>query len=1683
MTAPHLLNRLSEMLGVQSRYTDGWGQLREASESTRLALLALMGFPAHDDATAIQSIAVLEKRLLGSVLPPVVVTYEDETQIQVPVLVPEGTQGRLTWILETEQGDRLRDTVAIGSLPLAGTSTAGGERRDRRLFTINQRIPLGYHHLTIRISHRPRALTARATVIRAPRCCYRPASLREDSRRWGIAIQLYTVRSQRNWGIGDFTDLGEILRGAARLGAATVGINPLHALFPTLPQHASPYSPCSRLFLNPRYIDVEAIADFADSEPAHRLVRSASFQNRLNLLRALDYVDYAGVIACKLEVLEILYRTFRERSLHTADNPRAQAFRRFQADGGRALRHYAIYQVLAERGAREGWGFGWQKWPEPLRNPDSDAVEAVARDSEQRVEFFEYLQWQADLQMTEAKRIGERLGMSIGIYNDLAVGADGGGSDAWDWQDVIVTGARTGAPPDAWNLKGQDWGLPPFHPLKLREQGYRHFAELLRANMRCGGALRIDHVIGLMRLYWIPSGAPATDGAFVSYDLNEMLAVLALESQRAHCLVVGEDLGTVPEGLSDTLMRAGLLSYRVFYFEREADGLMRRPHAYPKEALVTVGTHDLPTLSAYWTGRDIELKDQLDLWPTPEHRIADLDLRGRTRPAIESLLSEQGLGERPRTQNVPTVGIYELLARTPSRLLMVQLEDILGQIEQVNVPGTITQHPNWRRKLSVDFKEVFAREDFRNLSQRLALERDDRPRPQRSFQRAPAEVVPLVTYRLQFNKEFTFDDAARIAPYLDALGISHMYASPWLQSRMGSAHGYDIINHNAFNPELGGASAYRNLAAILTDLKIEQILDFVPNHMGIGKNDNAWWLDILEWGRNSPYASYFDIDWFSGNERLRNKVLLPFLGNQYGHELEDGKLIPSFDAATGSFSVLYYEHRFPLSPHDYGGLIRRCIASAQPDDDGSLIETLERVAIAFEALRNSDDPRGKALALKSHLAEIALESPRAATLLACGASSFGGSDVHHLEALHDLLERQNYRLAYWGVASDEVNYRRFFNISDLAGIRIENPELFAAAHTLVSRLIAEGTLKGLRIDHIDGLFDPADYCARLHALAAEATGRTDSLYIVVEKILARHERLREWPIHGTTGYEYLGQSNGIFVDGGNESAMSRTYERFVGREIDFEDALHQAKFFVMESILGGELNSLARELDRLSEEHWASRDYTLEGLRAALMQVVSRFPVYRTYVDRNGVSDDDRRDIAWAVAKARKDWRGSGREMFDFIENVLTTDIARTPNSGYDVEHVIRFARRLQQFTGPVMAKGLEDTTFYRYHRLSSLCDVGSDPRQFGQSLSAFHHQNQERAAHWPHTMLASATHDTKRGEDARARINVLSELPGEWGRRCTRWSSLNRRRKQDVDGQPAPGRNDEYLLYQALIGGWPIDLDPEVASTSAMQTFTARVQAYMLKAVREAKVHTSWNNPNVEYEAALERFIAQLLDRSTGRPFLRDFLQFQMRIAPLGMLNSLAQTALKLTCPGVPDIYQGTEWWDFSFVDPDNRRPVDFEERLALFNRLAGMPGEDNDRSDLVTALRESWHDGAIKLFLVRELIALRNRVPRIFTVGNYHPLDVSGPQSERVFAFTRSYEGKTITTVVTRLFSAITPNGATLPNPETWAETRLSIPDGVFNAARDVLTGRRFMLIDGAIDCAHLFTTLPVSVLESVV
>jgi (1->4)-alpha-D-glucan 1-alpha-D-glucosylmutase len=901
------------------------------------------------------------------------------------------------------------------------------------------------------------------------------------------------------------------------------------------------------------------------------------------------------------------------------------------------------------------------------------------------------------------------------------------------------------------------------------------------------------------------------------------------------------------------------------------------------------------------------------------------------------------------------------------------------------------------------------------------------------------------TYRLQFHQGFTFRDAEALVPYLARLGVSHVYASPLMAARPGSTHGYDIVNHDRLNPEIGTQSEFAALAAALETHGMGLVVDIVPNHMAIGA-DNAWWFDVLEWGEASPYAAYFDINWDPLREDLKGRVLLPVLGDQYGLVLESGAISLRFAPAEGSFSAWYYDHRVPISPYSYPVILRHGGAA------------LAEYEAAFAALWQLSEHSAQTRAgeLKRLLAEAAA-NPDTARALEAAVREFTGTaaDPASFETLHRLLEAQAYRLSTWRAAAEEINYRRFFNINELAGLRIESPELFEATHRMVFHWIARGEVQGVRIDHIDGLFDPESYCATLRERVGE------KIYLVVEKILARYERLPDWPVAGSTGYDFLNQALALFVDPGAELAMTRLYRRLTGRAGDFDEVLYAAKMRIMRVNLASEMNVLARRFHRLSMSRWRTRDYTYNAMLGALQEVIAAFPVYRTYVSPSGAGPDDRRYIDWAMALAKKAWRPGDTTILDFIRGVLVGEL---PGDS-DPAELLVVAMQFQQVTGPVMAKGCEDTAFYRYFRLLALNEVGGDPRRFGMSPAAFHHLMAERARLWPRAMVTTATHDTKRGEDARVRIALLSEMPREWGRRVAHWLRLNRRHRSEIDGEPVPGRNVEYLFYQTLVGAWPPLLDePDASDAGGLVALAERVEAAMVKAVREGKEQSSWSNPNEAYETGLRHFVRGALDGARPNPFVADFAAFIGLLARPAAIASLAQLVLKLTVPGVPDIYQGGELWDFSLVDPDNRRAVDWARRQVLLDEIAGArPGD----------LAPSWQDGREKLFVTQRLLALRRANPGLFAAGDYQPLEIgAGRHADRLCAFARRHGDVLMVAAVPRLTWGLFRDGETAD----WGATEIALPAA--EGWHNVFTGER---LDGRqqVRAGELFREFPVAVL----
>ena len=891
--------------------------------------------------------------------------------------------------------------------------------------------------------------------------------------------------------------------------------------------------------------------------------------------------------------------------------------------------------------------------------------------------------------------------------------------------------------------------------------------------------------------------------------------------------------------------------------------------------------------------------------------------------------------------------------------------------------------------------------------------------------------VPLATYRLQFNRQFTFRDATAVAEYLDELGVSDCYASPLFEAAPNSTHGYDVCSYANVNPQLGTIEDFDHFTSRLHELGLGLVLDIVPNHMSASPT-NAWWIDVLQHGRNSQYASFFDVDWEVEDKSLRGKILLPILEDHYETVLEYGKLRLEFDR--GCFSVRYHDRAFPVAP-----------------------ETLPSDASA---------------------------NPQQTT------SAFNGQpgNSHSFHRLHALLEQQHYRLADWRLGSTQINYRRFFDVVELVGLRMDHRDVFRATHELIKQWLREGKVTGLRIDHPDGLADPKEYLERLQELASNATnGAHHKLFVVVEKILSKGESLpNDWPVHGSTGYDFLNRVNGLFVNQTHAATLDQVYRNFTGSADSFERVVYRGKKRVLAKHFKSELTTLSRQLLRIAAPLLPRLQLSPEELETALTELIIAFPVYRTYITRDTVepSASDRAAIQSALDAVKSRNAACNPAALEFISKILL--LLPIPElDAQSAECAREFILRFQQLTGPVAAKGVEDTAFYNYNRLLSLNEVGGDPSALGTTIEEFHHGNSTTSKTWPHTLLATETHDTKRGEDARARLNVLSEIPIEWQHAITRWTHFNADHKTIVRGRAAPSAADEYFLYQSLIGAWPLDPNEATHRTA----FRERAVAFMLKAVRESKANTSWLDPDADYERAVDLFVTRILASS---PFIDDFKAFCDRVSYFAQFNSLAQTLLKATSPGVPDFYQGSELWDFSFVDPDNRHPVDFKLRHRLLAELRDQLSQHNDdpasTKGWISELQRRWPSGEVKLYLIWRALELRRRRRELFDDGAYVPLSVFGVKREHACAFARQLGSQQTISIAPRLVVGLT-NGSERPpiGRDVWQDTALSIPNtraGDF--FRNVFTNERIAVREHygrpVLMMSEVLGTFPVALLERV-
>jgi (1->4)-alpha-D-glucan 1-alpha-D-glucosylmutase len=945
--------------------------------------------------------------------------------------------------------------------------------------------------------------------------------------------------------------------------------------------------------------------------------------------------------------------------------------------------------------------------------------------------------------------------------------------------------------------------------------------------------------------------------------------------------------------------------------------------------------------------------------------------------------------------------------------------------------------------------------------------------------------IPVAVYRLQFHQAMRLEDARGLVPYLKDLGISDLYSSPILQARRGSTHGYDVTDPTRLNPELGSEEEFENLVRQLQAHDMGLLLDIVPNHMA-ASSENPWWMDVLEEGPGSAYAAYFDVDWHPPSRFLDNRILLPLLGTTYAEALENRQLTLSFEE--DGFFVHYFDIKLPIAPKAYRQILehrldrlKATLGSGTPEFQElegvlSAIDRLpERTALLAE---KAGERRLGLAAIKERLRYLYNSSEQVRRFLDQNLWVFNGKKgvPSSFRFLDRLLSEQSYVISYWRNSNEGINYRRFFTITDLVGLRVEDPLTFDATHSVVLRLAERGLITGLRIDHIDGLRDPAGYLRRLQErLLCNGAPKTTPFYVVVEKILADCEPLpREWPVYGTTGYDFLNYLNGIFVDEHHAEALDRIYERFSDLRLPYPDVVYQKKKQVMENLLAVEMNTLGRHLTLLAEQDRYARELPRGDLARALLETIASLPVYRTYVRSFDVNDTEARYIETAIADARQRNPGLNGQCFEFLRQVLL--LQQGPQLFPEQREArLAFVMRWQQFTGPLMAKGFEDSLLYVYNRLVSLNEVGGSPKSSGVSIAAFHEFGRKRQKRWPHTLNATSTHDTKRAEDVRARINVLSEIPERWEKHLARWHERNRGKRRLVNGTPVPTPNEEILLYQTMIGAWPFE--PEEVSN-----FRLRLQNYMIKATREAMVHTKWTVPNEKYEKALLDFVASIMRVSKDNEFLRDFRRFQKEVAYYGALNGLAQVLIKIAFPGVPDFYQGSELWDLRLVDPDNRVPVDFGKRLSMIARLCTHSGgPEASRKDMLA----NWEDGRIKMFVTRNALRFRMSHPALFADGDYIPLQAVGHRSNNIFAFARRSKTLWALVAVPRFNTQLTQPGQASVGKEIWGRNIILLPKNAPHQWSNVYTGRKINAVtsgrESSLYVRDVLRDFPVALLAS--
>lgn len=1711
-----IYKQLCSFYSIEPYCLDAKGRKQPLSPETQKEFLAAFGIDC-DEKNIGRLLVDFERQQWQRIVTPCLVIPEKTDPLCFHLKLPEAAlHNPLSWLVCEENSNRHEGICHPGEWIVVAEHDSHGEKYVAVKMQFSIDLPCGYHTISFRVeTQNNRELNEDCTLIITPATCYTPPGLQQNSRIWGVACQLQTLRSKRNWGIGDFSDLRNLLWWSSQHGAGTVHINPLQTVSlptskPSYPDHFSSLS-----FINPLYLDPEDIADFHESEEAEKFSQHHTLKVHLASLHDQKYIDFIEVSIVKRAVFEILWQHFQENHLNP-DTDRGLDFRRFQQSGGEDLKAFALYEILREHFTDKA-SENWTEWPEEYRHPHTAAVSKFADMHSDRIGYHQYLQWQSELQLASIGRRSMELGLKVGLLQTLPGNINRDSFETWYRPGLYAINMNKGG---FYNVRNEITPIdsPPLIAQKLVESAYAPFIDALRANMQHAGALCIPYTVIAEHQCWLPRADSSNDAIYFKNPTSDILGILSLESQRNRCLVICEHAENLPEIFRKTLLLMSVLLYRPGHFATDPNGDWLHPEQYLSQLTVAASNSRLTCLNGFWLGKDIDILSTM--YPSQEisWREKQIITRAGDRAHLLIALHRQNLLPEGYDLDPSTVSwlspdlvraVHLFLAKTPAKIFLLPMQDLPTFQEQDFFDEKSLTLPGWIRKLPMDLEAIQNDERLPAMFRAFCLERGMgvvRPSALLTDRReSKTAQIPRAFYRLQLNSNFTFSQAAEVVPYLSKLGISHCYTSPFLAARPGSTHGYDIIDHSSLNPEIGSRQEFEGFVTALDQHSMAQIIDMVPNHMGVG-SDNKWWMDVLENGKASQYADFFDINWEPLQQELKGRVLLPVLGDHYGSALEGGQLRLDFSREKGAFSITYFEHCFPVAPRTYPVILEHDLQRLEgilgAQHDGFL--ELQNLLSSFRNLPDRQETRPEQLemrqrnkeVLKRLLARLCRETPEIGTFIQENIIVFNGekSRSKSYDLLHKLLAMQAYRLAYWRVASDEINYRRFFDINDLASIRMENQRVFEETHRLVLDLIATGRVDGLRIDHPDGLYNPKLYCCRLQeavsdeAAAAEKLfakrGAPDTqtlpLYVIVEKILADFEHLpSDWPVHGTTGYDFAVMVNGLFVDQTAKKDLTRIYHSFIDHSINFDDLLYRCKKLIVKTSMAGELNVLASMLTRLAKMNRYTQDFTLNSLRDALIEIVAYFPVYRTYITSDSISKHNRNYIEWAIAKAKAGQRAEDITIYDFLKSVLLLKVG--PGKNETLRNAEReFVMKLQQYTGPIMAKGLEDTSFYIYNRLLSLNEVGGNPCHFGTSTASFHHENSEKSNHYPHGMLNTSSHDSKRSEDVRARINVLSEMVPEWQEALDSWSACNKDQRIKLPNGYAPSRNDEYALYQNLIGVWPFDSMDE----KGLAFLTDRIEGYMLKVIREAKVHTSWINQDPAYEAAIADFARGILAEKS--PFLKEFVPFQKKIAWFGMFNSLAQLLLKLTSPGIPDIYQGSELWDFCLVDPDNRRPVDFHQREMMLTHLQeSTSAPAGELASYVRQLLENMTDGRIKLYTVWKTLNCRRTYCGLFERGTYIPLVAKGEKEKHICAFMR-HLGEQRLIVAAPLLTAglLNKDDTKLPlGSLVWSNTVITLPDNLPEQVyENIFTGEEIHTGGPDAHCVNavqLFNNFPVCLL----